>query len=288
MRSFLPCLLLLLLARPGVTHALVFDDGSVNDYFGQSLIGNNFVRDDLLGNPTTLNMRSGSELGASTAIEGSSALAVFPGSTLFRVEALDASTVDVVGGSLTGGLDLRNTTIGSVASGDVSNASGPALRLFDDAQGTVSGGSFSASSVIVAFASGQSTLRIEGATFGGGQLRAEGDANIDITGGSAFARIVCIDQAVVTLYGDDFEASEGGGTVLSGFGEIVDAFNGTLTGTLADGSPLSIDAQNGIAGSRIVLAPAPAVVPVLGPIPVFTLLPGLLAGVGWIAIARRA
>jgi len=169
----------------------------------------------------------------------------------------------------------------------VANASGPALRLFDDAQATVSGGTFSASTVIVAFAGGQSALRIEGASFGGGQLRAEGDATLDVTGGTAFARIVCIDQALVTLYGDDFEASEGGGTVLAGYGELVDAFNGTLTGTLADGSPLAIDAQNWVAGSQIVLAPSPAVVPALGPIPVVALLPALLAGVGWRAIRSR-
>ena len=287
MRSLLLSLLLILLARPDVAHALVFDNGAVNDYFGQSLIGNNFVRDDLLGNPTTLNMRAGSELGASTTIEGSSALGVFPASTLFRVEAEGTSTVEVLGGSITAGLDLRNTTVGTVSSGDVSNTSGPALRLFDGAQATVSGGTFSASTVIVALAGGQSTLRVEGATFGGGQLRAEGDATVDIAGGSAFAQIVCIDQAVVTLYGEDFEASEGGGTVLAGYGEIVDAFNGTLTGTLADGSPLTIDAQNGIAGSRIVLAPSPAVVPALGPIPLVVLLPGLLAGVGWLAIEHR-
>jgi hypothetical protein len=287
MRSLFPILLLILFARPEVTQALVFDDGAVNDYFGQSLVGNNFVRDDLLGNPTTLNMRAGSELGASTTIEGGSALGVFPGSTLFRVEAEGASTVEVLGGTITGGLDLRNATVGAIASGDVSNASGPALRLFDDARATVSGGTFSASTVIVAFAGGQSALRIEGASFGGGQLRAEGDATLDVTGGTAFARIVCIDQALVTLYGDDFEASEGGGTVLAGYGELVDAFNGTLTGTLADGSPLAIDAQNGIAGSRIVLAPSPAVVPALGPIPVVALLPALLAGVGWLAIVRR-
>jgi hypothetical protein len=237
-----------LVLGPGAAGALVFDNGMVNDFSGVDS-SSTFVRDGAGGDPTTLNVLAGAQLGF-TDVEDASILNVLPGSSVANIDALDASQLDISGGDH-GGVDLQNDSVGHVSGGTFSACSGPCLRLFDEARGTVTGGSFSNTPISV-LAVGFGGLEILGGSFTG-DVRSSDDATLDVFGGS-LESVVATDQSTLTLFGSGFVAEEGGSVVLVGFGTIDDAFNGSITGTLSDGTPLSIDAFNGISGSRIVLA----------------------------------
>jgi hypothetical protein len=282
MKLLLPGLLLALLGLPSTAFGvIVFEDGGVTDYAGVEPTGA-IVRDSLAGSPTTVNLRPGADLGP-TDVQGSSILNVFEGSTVDDFDVFDTARIDVSGGSH-GTLDLLDDARGTI-SGATFDGCFPCLRLFANAEALVTGGSFASPSQIVALTQGFAALRIRGGSFTG-FVRANDDSRIEILGG-AFERVQALDQATVVLYGDGFLAVEGGTTVLAGFGEIVDGFNGTITGELADGSPLSIDALNGVVGSKIVLADGgPFQVPGLSPLARGLLGLGLV-GIGGLASQRR-
>jgi hypothetical protein len=246
--------LALLLLSPAAFAATVFDNGDINDYSGSDPTGA-FVRDSAGGAPTTLNLLSGGDLGP-VDVEDSSRLNVFAGSSVFSIDAFDSSWVTVSGGSH-GGVDLRNDVTGKFSGGVFSSCGGPCLRVFDQAEGEVIDGSFSNPGQIVASASAFGVLWIRGGSFDG-IVRASDDSAVEISGGT-IQDVQSLNQAVLTIRGDGFLAQEGGSTLVNGFGEIADGFDGTITGTLADGSGLAIDALNGVVGSKIVLAPASAV-----------------------------
>jgi hypothetical protein len=233
--------------------AIVFDDGQVHDFSGTDSTGA-FIRDSAEGSPTTVNLLSGADLGP-TDVEDASLLRVYAGATLSDVDAFGTSRVVILGGDH-GTVDLNNDSQGSVSGGSFLGCL-PCLRLFAQATATVMGGTFSSPSQIVVVTNGFAALELRAGSFDG-IVRANDDSSLEIFGGD-FVRIISVDQAVLTVYGEGFSALEGSTTVLSGFGEIPEGFNGTISGTLADGSPFSVTALNGVSGSRIVLAAAPPV-----------------------------
>jgi len=236
--------------------AIIFDNGQVNDFSGTDPTGA-FVRDSVLGVSTTVNLLAGADLGP-TDVEDTSLLRVYDGATLFDVDAFGASHVIVLGGSL-GSVDLDNDSRGAISGGSFSGCS-PCLRLFAQAEANIAGGTFSNPAQIVVVTNDSAALEIHAGSFDG-IVRANGASSLEIFGGD-YVRIISVDQAILTVYGEGFVASEGSTTVLSGYGEVPEGFNGTISGTLADGSPFAVTALNGVSGSKIVLtAGSPAAVP---------------------------
>jgi len=253
-RFFLLLTLFTVFGFPSLTTAaIVFDDGLVNDFSGVDPTGA-FIRDSLGGDPTTVNLLAGADLGP-TDVEDTSLLRVRAGATLFDVDAFNASRVEILGGSL-GTVDLDNDSRGSVSGGSFLGCL-PCLRLFAQAEATVTGGEFSNPGQIVVSTNDFSALELHAGIFDG-IVRANDDSSLEIFGGN-FVRIISVNQAILTVYGEGFVAEQGSTTVLSGFGEVPEGFNGTISGTLADGSAFSVTALNGVSGSKIVLAPAPPV-----------------------------
>lgn len=232
---------------------LLFDNGQVNDFSGTDPTGAD-VQDSPGGDPTTLNVLSGATLGV-TEVFDSSLLNVQSGATFVgAISGHDQSKVDVSGGDIVL-VDLLNASQGTLSDGTFS-CGGRCVGLFDTADVSITGGTFGNPTGISILAQQQSTASLSGGTFQG-DVRAANDSAIEILGGD-LSGVTATETATISLFGTDFVASEGGGPVLTGYGEIVDSFNGTITGTLADGTPLDISALNGVTGSRIVLAPPPA------------------------------
>ncbi len=230
---------------------LLFDNGQVNNYSGTDTSGAD-VKDSTAGDPTTLNVLSGATLGV-TQVFDSSVLNVQAGATFVNtISGQDTSSVNVFGGDIFQ-VDLLNQSVGDISGGAFS-CGGRCVGLFDTAEVSISGGVFGNSGGISILAQEESTAMITGGTFQG-DVRAANDSSVDILGGN-LSEVTATENAVITFFGDDFIALEGGIPVLTGFGEIIDSFNGTITGTLADDTPLDITALNGVVSSKIVLAPA--------------------------------
>ncbi len=87
-------------------------------------------------------------------------------------------------------------------------------------------------------------------------------------GGSDISAVSSHNQALIRIYGHDFSISSLGPISLATpFVISDDACNGQfLSGTLADGSPISAELFNDFHGSAIVLqaVPLPAALPLLG------------------------
>ena len=245
------CLVVLSLAFTAVPAqgSLLFDNGQVNDFSGTEPTGAD-VQDSATGDPTTLNVLSGATLG-STHVFDHSILTVRSGATFVNtISGQDLSTVSILGGDIVE-VDLLNQSVGTISDG-VFTCGGRCVGLFDSADVSISGGSFGNPTGISILAQEESTATLSDGTFQG-DVRAADDSAIEILGGS-LSGITATERAIITLFGSDFIASEGGSPVLTGFGEIMDQFNGTITGTLSDGTPLNISALNGVGGSKIVLA----------------------------------
>ncbi len=151
-------------------------------------------------------------------------------------------------------MDLLNQASGTISGGAFA-CGGRCVGLFNTADVSISGGTFGNPTGISILAQDESTATLSSGTFQG-DVRAANDSAIDILGGS-LSEVTATESAIITLFGSDFIALEGGNPVLTGYGEIIDPFNGTITGTLADGTPLAISALNGAVASKIVLAQAP-------------------------------
>ncbi len=231
--------------------ALLFDNGQVNDFSGTDTTGAD-VQDSTTGDPTTLNALSGATLG-STQVLDHSILNVQSGATFINtISGQDLSTVNVLGGDIVQ-LDLLNESVGTISGGAFS-CSGRCVGLFDTADVTISGGTFGNPTGISILAQQGATATLNSGVFQG-DVRAADDSAVEVLGGS-LSDVTATEGAILTLYGSDFVASEGGNPVLTGYGEIIDQFNGTITGTLSDGTPLNVSALNGVGGSKIVLAEA--------------------------------
>jgi len=260
----------------------IFEDGGTTDFAGIDPTGA-IVRDSPGGDPTTVNLRAGADLGP-TDIQDTSFLNVFDGTSVDDFDASGSASLEISGGSH-GIVDYLDASSGAISGGTFVGCF-PCLRLFATANATVTGGSFSSPGQVVALASGFATLEIRGGDFTG-IVRASDDSRIEIFGGG-IERVQSLDQATVILYGDGFLASEGATIVLDGFGEIGDSFNGTITGELSDGSALAIDALNGVVGSKIVLAPGTPPVPGLSDVARLGLVLALLAAGISFTIRRTA
>lgn len=234
-------------------HAVVFDNGTVNDFSGVEPADGLFVLDGPGGQPTTVNVRAGAMLGSTSEVSGGSLIRTDAGSTFAdTLRSVDAARLELSGGSFRV-IDLENNSTATISGGGFSCAgSGRCMGLFDSSRATISGGGFTDQPII---AYGTSQLTVLGGSFGGGLWADRG--TIDLFGGDV--QSMQSTNAVFTVYGSDFVVYENGGTdpLFTGFGEIPEFTTGVLDGRLADGTALSslpyLVGNNG----RIVLAPVP-------------------------------
>jgi len=164
------------------------------------------------------------------------------------VQARDSSTVNMLGGRISGGgLDARDSSTVNVSGGWI----GDHLNAYDSSTVNISGGSISED----VFSHDFSTLNISGGEIGD-HLKAEDSSRINVSGG-AIERITAgstsgAHSSIITIAGSGFNYP---------YGEIPDS-DGTLIGLLAGGDP--INAPFSIYGNAsIMLVPEPATLSLL-------------------------
>ena len=96
-----------------------------------------------------------------------------------------------------------------------------------------------------------SLTNVSGGTFTG-LIRASGNALLDISGGLPLGGLLALDDSVVQIFGSGFNFP---------LGDIV-ATSGTLTGTLADGTPINVNF--GRASTATITLPEPSALTALG------------------------
>ena len=79
------------------------------------------------------------------------------------------------------------------------------------------------------------------------ELRATDDGTLNISGGDITSGIIALNDSSVTIFGTGFNLP---------LGDIL-GLQGTLTGTLADGSPLNVNFGRA-SSARITLVPDPS------------------------------
>ena len=248
-----------LLLLPVEAKPVTFDDGLVhiidanNSFPFESVI----VQDGPGSTNTTVNLVSGGLIGGGlTAIDGSQ-IEMSGGRIEFSLRALDRAHISITGGVVANNLETSNDVTAEISGGTV-------------------GGEFA-----IGVSPGSAAVEITGGQFGGA-LTCLGSSVVDIREGEFAARVGSFENSLLTIYGGVFrgalEARESstlnvwGGTFESGFLLSVDAatltifgsgfnfplgditaFSGTLTGVLANGTPINNEFGRS-SGARIILA----------------------------------
>jgi hypothetical protein len=143
------------------------------------------------------------------------------GGTVWGLAAYNSSTVDISGGTVSGGLAAHESS-----DVDISGGSMPRLD-----------------------ACNSSTVEISGGSVGG--LGAYNYSTVDISGGS-IANLTAHNSGVVTFYGQNFLAT--GGLILDGDRVLG---TGTLSGEWMDGTPWAVNIESN-APTATILAVIPA------------------------------
>jgi len=261
--------------------AVDFNNGAVNNISvplsGGS--GNANVSDSTIGETTTLNALSGAVINGINAND-SSIVNVYDGSqTTAGLSALDQSLVSVFGGTLIN-VDALNNSVLNISGGSFTGSGGRAVGAFGDALVNITGGEFPGSATFTLLSNDRSTINVYDGSIDG-EVRSNHDSMINIWGGSGISDITAVEQSILKIYGQDFSIDSIGAISLSTPFVISDStYNSDLlTGTLSNGTTISANIFNGIAGSQIVLmqaVPIPATAWLFGS--------GLL---GLIGMARR-
>jgi hypothetical protein len=237
-----------LLLLPIASGADTFDDGGTHDV-DYALFGISFVRQSLGGTPTTVNMIAGSDAGE-IEVEDSSVLNVFPGADVGQPDYLFTSSGVICGGTIRQ-LDLAiSPSSPSVEVNGGSFANGPSqpVRM---AGGTlvIQGGSFENTAALatkVALSLGGGVAEFRGGTVVDGAVSIGPTMSATISGGDLGSDgITSVSGGTLTLIGTSFNLP---------FGPVADGviFNGSLIGTLADGSPIATNLLKS-AGSDVFL-----------------------------------
>lgn len=234
-------------------HAIVFDNGMVNNFEGV-LQGEGLLVDDGPGaQPTTVNVLDGAFIGSTSEVTGGSLIRAHAGSIFAdTLRSLDFSRLDLLGGSFRT-VDTAGDSAATVSGGIFSCVgSGRCMGLFDNSSATINGGVFDAAPLI---AYGTSRLTVLGGTFGGGLQADRG--TVDVYGGAM--QSLQSTNAVLTVYGSAFTVyADGQPTPLfTGFGEIPEFMHGVIDGTLADGTAFSAMPYGVGNNGRIVLVMVP-------------------------------
>lgn len=168
--------------------------------------------------------------GDSTGVTRVAGLAVTPPTTVLT------TGVHVISSSVPGHLRVAGAEVTVVLGAEIGS-----LQL-DSGSLTMLGGTVNGTVI-----SDTPTLFIRGGTIGGELVSADFSPNIEISGGQLLGTLRVIDNATLTVVGRDFNYP---------IGEISD-LTGTLTGTLANGDPLSISFQRSEFASLVIRVPEP-------------------------------
>jgi hypothetical protein len=243
------CLLgLALLLLPIASAADVFDDGQTHDV-DFALSGITFVRDSTGGMPTTVNLIAGSDAGE-IEVEGSSVLNVFAGADVRLPDFLFDSSGAICGGTIQQ-LDLAISPASpsvEVSGGSFANGPSEPVRM---AGGTliIQGGTFENTAGLatkVALSLGGGVVELRGGTVVDGAVSIGPTVSATISGGDLGSDgITSVSGGTLTIIGTSFNLP---------FGPLGDGvlFNGPLSGTLADGSPIATNLLKS-AGSDVFL-----------------------------------
>jgi probable HAF family extracellular repeat protein len=263
MRWLAACLgcLFAALSLSSATKAVTFDDGLVHviDAANSFPFEPADVRDGPGSTPTTLQIVDGGEISTIAGLDSTvwdtsilqmsggeigkdvifrdAAQGTFTGGTAERLVANQSSRMEISGGILLA-FQARDTSVVHISDGTfgrgnaynagIANISGgvftDALAAHGSSIVTITGGQFTS-----LFAYETAQLNVAGGIWLG-QFRFEGDSVVEISGGS-LQDILALNQSTVTLRGHDFNLP---------YGEIVLTV-GSLTGTLADGTPLNVN-----------------------------------------------
>ena len=214
----------------GAAAAETYDDGATHEVTAP-IATPSFVRDSTGGAPTTVNMRAGADADT-VEVEDASVLNVFDGAVVGQPDYGDTASGTVCGGSLLQ-LDVNDSADVEVSGGTLATGPSEPIRTTG---GTllVQAGSFENTSGLAT----KVALKISGGSteFRGGTIV---DGAVSVAGSTTSATFMGGDigtdgfnvtsEGTLTLVGPSFSA---------GFGELSAGsfFNGTLSGTLADGT----------------------------------------------------
>jgi len=203
----------------------------------------------------------GGDYGSTTWVEAMDAsVFTMSGGAIRRITTRDTSRAHVLGGELTGvgsastaaaGGSSQMTISGGTTMGDVVAWETAILRVeggdlslmrsAGDATATLDGGNVAEN--LEAFS--QSSLVMLSGTVGG-DARTAGTGYLEIRGGEIVGGLVALETSTIAVVGEDFNLPMGD----------ISTLTGTLTGVLADGTPLSINFGRASTAS-IVLLPIP-------------------------------
>ncbi len=262
-----PILALLLasgITVPGVAGAITFNDGAVHtiDAANSFPVEPVVVQDGPSAATTVVNVIDGGVVGTGTfdyvplQAEQHSHVTM-TGGAVTDIVATDTSAIELSGGTVTRIVANGGSTI-SVSGGAVASY----VEINQGSSALISGGRFDGDLEVFIHA----TVTVSSGTFqrvladaGGGQ----GPNRLVVTGGTFHGRMHAVREATVTIFGGSFEsdlvAEDDSTTVVIVGSEFnvpfgpVAALSGTLTGTLADGTPVSIPFARATS-ARIVIA----------------------------------
>jgi hypothetical protein len=253
----------LLLLITSSAFAVDFKDGSVHDISTPLLngAGNARVSDSTLGDPTTLNARNGAVING-VQVNDFSIANIYDGADIkAALDAQGSSAVTIYGGTLIDADALENAVL-TISGGSFAGGGGRTVGAFDQATVNISGDPLFGASTFAILSSDDSTINVAGGAING-EVQAAHNSQINIHGGTGISKVTSLEQAMLKIYGLNFDIESIGPVSLAVPFVIADNTYNTelLTGTLEDGSPISADIFNGIAGSQIVLlqaVPVPA------------------------------
>jgi hypothetical protein len=187
------------------------------------------------GEPTDVTLVDGGEIGGFDLVVFESSGAHVSGGTIWGdLVARDVAVVELSGGEVLGEVYARDGAFVEISGGAV----GIEEPLAD----------YRANDVI---AEGSSVLTIRGGAIQG-DVHARGNAAVTLTGGALEGGLSASDTATVSILGQDFEVD--GSPIGEG---PIEATSGSLTGTLASGTPLTVTFERDQGATITVPEPNP-------------------------------
>ena len=230
---------------------IIFDDGLVHTIDTGLITDDVRVTDSQGGASTTLNLGGDVEqTSGEITLFDSSILSVSGSAALGGISAIDDSDVTISGGTIDGKLAVVGDSYAVMTGGDLLRDVG-ADSIFVAGRMDISGGVIGGEVVSTITGNLQAVINISGGHFFG-RINTNGGI-YNITGGEFFNDLLCQGSGSITIIGSSFNFP---------FGDIIPT-SGTLTGILADGTPLDVDFFRH--SSAMITLPEPSALAALGP-----------------------
>ena len=228
----LAALLLCLLAPARPASALIVSTNQTISALNSPINDNVYVVTSPTGSPT-VNLVDGGTITGFLFVQDTSTLNVSGGNIEGFVETFDTSTVNLSGGTIGGNLLVQNSSTLNVSGGTI----GGTLAAYDASTVNVSGGNIGGA----LFAYHTSTVNVSGGNITR-SLFAYHTSTLNVSGGNIQSNLGAYDTSTVNLSGGTIAGDLGvigPNARLNVFGTGLSLTNGVLSGTLADGTPIS-------------------------------------------------